>query len=284
MPSVRRPLARVALLVVAGVVALVSATDAQRGYGQRSFREGSFPPQFPPEDFSDGAVTICKLMYTQVRREQWGIGWLTDYPYAAVNLMIRASELTKIHVSWDAQHNPHPWVVRLTDAAMFECPIIVASDVGTMGISDGEAARLREYLLKGGFLWVDDFWGTDAWEHWDSQIRKVFAANEYPIVDVPTTHPIFRTFAPVARVPQVTNIQFWRGSGGSETSERGADSAEVHTRAISDARGRIMVLMTHNTDLGDSWEREGEDPAYFYQFSPPGYAVGINVLVYALTH
>ncbi len=88
----------------------------------------------------------------------------------------------------------------------------------------------------------------------------------------------------MSAVPQVTNIQFWRGSGGAETSERGADSAEVHTRAISDAHGRIMVLMTHNTDLGDSWEREGEDPAYFYQFSPRGYAVGINVLLYMLTH
>ena len=284
MTSLGRQAARVGLVAMLCALAVVSSTHAQRGFGQRSFREGSFPPQFPPEDFADGGVTICKLMYTQVRREQWGIGWLTDYPYAAVNLMIRASELTKIHVSWDERHNPHPWVVRLTDPAMFECPVIVASDVGTMGISDVEAARLREYLLKGGFLWVDDFWGTEAWEQWVSQIRKVFEPTEYPIVDVPATHPVFRTFAPVARVPQVTNIQFWRASGGSETSERGADSAEVHTRAISDGRGRIMVLMTHNTDLGDSWEREGEDPAYFYQFSPAGYAVGINVLVYALTH
>ena len=161
-------------------LALVSATHAQRGYGQRSFREGSFPPQFPPEDFADDGFTICKLMYTQVRREPWGIGWLTDYPYAAVNLMIRASELTKIRVSWDANRNPHPWVVRLTDPALFQCPMIMASDVGTMGISDVEAARLREYLLKGGFLWVDDFWGTDAWEQWVSQIRKVFDPAELP--------------------------------------------------------------------------------------------------------
>ena len=284
MHPVRHPLARVALAAMVCAIALVSAAHAQRGYGQRTFREGSFPPQFPPDDFPDADFTICKLMYTQVRREPMGIGWLTDYPYAAVNLMTRASELTKIAVSRDANRNPHPWVVRLTDAALFECPMIVASDVGTMGISDVEAARLREYLLKGGFLWVDDFWGTTAWEQWVSQIRKVFDPGEYPIIDVPPSHPIFRTYAPVGHVPQVTNIQFWRGSGGTETSERGADSLEVHTRAISDARGRIMVLMTHNTDLGDSWEREGEDPGYFYQFSPPGYAVGINVLVYTLTH
>ena len=77
---------------------------------------------------------------------------------------------------------------------------------------------------------------------------------------------MFRTFAPVEHVPQVTNIQFWRESGGTETSERGADSAEVHTRAISDARGRIMVLMTHNTDLGDSWEREGRSRIFLSIF------------------
>jgi hypothetical protein len=279
------PARRIGMLgLICAALALGSAAHAQRGFGQGTFREGSFPPQFPPADFADGGFTICKLAYTQVRREQWGVGWVTDYPYAATNLMIRASELTKIRISVDGQRNPHPWVVRPTDAALFQCPMIMASDVGTMGISDEEAARLREYLLKGGFLWVDDFWGTDAWEHWVSQIRKVFDGAEYPIVDVTAAHPILRTFAPMPAVPQVTNIQFWRSSGGSETSERGADSAEVHTRAISDRRGRVMVLMTHNTDLGDSWEREGEDPGYFYQFSPPGYAVGLNVLLYTLTH
>jgi hypothetical protein len=284
MTSGLRPFARVALALMVWTIALATAGHAQRGYGQRTFREGSFPPQFPAEDFADEGFTVCKLMYTQVRREEMGIGWLTDYPYAGVNLMTRASELTKIRVSRDADRNPHPWVVRLTDVALFQCPMIVASDVGTMGISDVEAARLREYLLKGGFLWVDDFWGTVAWEQWVSQLGKVFNLAEYPIVDLTSSHPIFRTYAPIGHVPQVTNIQFWRRSGGTETSERGADSLDVHTRAINDAHGRIMVLMTHNTDLGDSWEREGEDPGYFYQFSPPGYAFGINVLVYLLTH
>jgi hypothetical protein len=284
MRARRRQQLRVGVFAIVSALAVISAAEVQRGFGQRSFREGSFPPQFPPADFNDGGFTICKLMYTQVRREVFGIGWITDYPYAAVNLMVRATELTKIRVSWDASHNPYPWVVSATDPVLFECPMIMASDVGTMGLSDVEAARLREYLLKGGFLWVDDFWGTAAWEHWEGQLRKIFDAADYPIADIPPGHPIFRTFAPIARVPQVTNIQFWRGSGGTETSERGAESADVHTRAISDAHGRIMVLMTHNTDLGDSWEREGEDADYFYQFSPPGYAVGLNVLVYALTH
>jgi hypothetical protein len=284
--SMKSPLryARRSLLVALGALMFMGIAHVQRSFGQRTFREGSFPPQFPPADFHDGDFTICKVMYTQVRREAMGIGWLTDYPYAAANLMTRASELTKLRISRDGSRMPHVWVVRLTDDALFQCPMIMASDVGTMGLSDAEAARLRDYLLKGGFLWVDDFWGTAAWDQWFSQIGKVFDLNEYPIVDVPPAHSIFHTLAAVAHVPQVTNIQFWRGSGGTETSERGSDSVDVHMRAINDTHGRIMVLMTHNTDLGDSWEREGEDPGFFYQFSPPGYAVGINVLIYTLTH
>src|ERR1700752_4928518 len=132
MPSVRRSCARVALVVIVGALALGSATHAQRRSG-RSFREGSFPPQFAPEDFADDGFTIFKLAYTQVRREPWGIGWLTDYPYAAVNLMVRASELTKIRVSWDANRNPYPWVVRLTDPALFQCPMVMALAAGAMG-------------------------------------------------------------------------------------------------------------------------------------------------------
>lgn len=267
------------------VAALVMTTGAYaQRFGRGYFREGSYPPRFPPPRFHDGAFTICKVMYTAVRREWMGIGWATDYPYAARNLMIRASELTKIRVSVDAANEPFVWVVRLTDDALFECPLTMASDVGTIGIDAEEAIRLRAYLLKGGFLWVDDFWGTEAWDHWVSQISQVLPPTEYPIVDLPPDHPIFHTLHAVSHVPQVTNIQFWRGSGGTTTSERGEDSVDVHTRAIKDKDGRILVLMTHNTDLGDSWEREGEDPEYFYQFSPAGYAVGLNVLLYALTH
>ena len=82
----------------------------------------------------------------------------------------------------------------------------------------------------------------------------------------------------------MTNIRFWRGSRGKDTSERGAESAVPHLRAVRDTHGRIVAVMTHNTDVSDSWEREGDDPAFCHQFSPDGYALGINVLLYALTH
>jgi hypothetical protein len=106
---------------------------------------------------------------------------------------------------------------------------------------------------------------------------------EFPIVDVLADHPLFRTQFEVSGVPQIPSINFWLRSGGG-TSERGADSAEPHARAIFDDRGRMMVFMTHNTDISDSWEREGEDPSYFYRFSVDGYALAINVVLYAMTH
>jgi hypothetical protein len=150
-------------------------------------------------------------------------------------------------------------------------------------LDDAEAERLRDYLLKGGMLWTDDFWGTYQWEHWVDQLRKVLPATEYPIFDVPLDHPLYRTQFVVTEIPQIPNIGFFMRSGGG-TSEQGADSAVPHVRGIVDRSGRLMVLMTHNTDIQDSWEREGDDPQYFYAFSPRGYAFGINTILYALTH
>jgi hypothetical protein len=266
-----------ALVVVALASALVSA---QRG---RMFEGRGIIPRFAPPEFKDGAFTVCKLMYTSVRSEAMGMGWATDYPNAGRHLMIRLSELTKADVSM-AGDEPNQWVVRLTDDALFNCPFTMASDVGTIGLSTEEAQRLREYLLKGGFLWVDDFWGSEAWTQWVSQLSLVLSPLEYPIEDLPLDHPLYSTWSYVAKVPQITNIQFWRRVGGTTTSERGDDSAEPHLRVVRDRSGRIMVLMTHNTDISDAWEREGEDPGFFYQFSPDGYALGINVVLYAMSH
>ena len=259
------------------------------GYAQRRFREGSgrfggTPPRFRPSDLRDRRFAFCKLMYDSARFEPSGIGWSTDYPYAGINLMIRLSELTKTEVSLDGEGEPNHWVVRATDPALFDCPFLMATDVGTIGLTMEEAAHLREYLLKGGFLWVDDFWGTRAWQQWQGEIEKVLPSAEYPIVDIPATHPVFRSLYEMSKVPQVTNIRFWRATGGRITSERGVETADVHFRGIADQHGRLMVVMTHNTDIGDSWEREAEDPGFFYQFSPNGYALAMDVLLYTMTH
>ena len=261
------------LLVACGSIASAQRYRVAEGPG--------VPVRFPPPNFEDGAFTACKLMYTSSRREAGGIGWSTDYPFAAVNLMTRLSELTATRVSHDARREVNYWVVRLTDPELFECPFLIGTDVGTATFSDEETKRLREYLLKGGFLWVDDFWGTEAWDQWSGDIRKVLP--EYPIFDVPADHPIRSVLFSITEVEQVTSINFWRRSGG-DTSERGADSPHANFRAIADAKGRIMVIMTHNTDIGDSMEREAEDPAFFQAFSPGGYALVTNMVLYDLTH
>jgi len=235
------------------------------------------------DDSFDGKFHYCRAVYRRNPRGQGG-SWLTDYPLADIFLSIRISELTKIRVSFDATGQPNHLIVRLTGDELYRCPLILMQEVGSLLITDEDAKRLREYLLKGGFLWVDDFWGTLAWRQWSTEIAKVLPPSDYPIEEVPLDDPMLRSMFEVMKVPQITNIQFWRGVGGQTTSERGSDSAEAHLRAIRDDHGRIMVLMTHNTDVADSWEREGEDPGFFYQFSPDGYALGIDVMLYAMTH
>lgn len=269
-------------------VVLALAASAGLAYAQFEqwgrFREGSFAPRFAPPDFRAPNFTFCRLMYTQVRSEPMGMGWRTDYPYAEINFMTRMSELTRAAVTFEGNKQPTHYVVRIADDQLFGCPFVMASDAGTIGFSDLEVPRLRDYLLKGGFLWVDDFWGSAAWAHWREQIGRVLDPLEYPIQELPMNDPIFTSLFQIGKLPQITNIQFWRRSGGTTTSERGYDSEDVQLRAIRDEHGRIMVLMTHNNDVADSWEREGEDPAFFYQFSPDGYALGLNVLIYAMSH
>ena len=266
---------------------LVAVLLASVGFAQvrwNGYRRNRIPPRFRPADHRDNGFTFCRLMYTSVRRESAGRGWHTDYPAADVNFMIRLSELTATPVDFDDRRNPNHWVVGITDPELFTCPFVMTSDVGTMGLSGEEVERLRDYLVKGGFLWVDDFWGTPAWNQWSAEIGRVLPPSEYPIIDLPRDHPLFKALFNIWEVPQIANIGFWRRSGGTTTSERGYDSAEAHFRAIADEHGRIMVAMTHNTDIQDAWEREGEDPRFFKEFGPTGYSLGVNVLLYAMSH
>jgi len=241
------------------------------------------PPKFPPDQIGHRDFTFSRGLYHSDRREPGGQGWYTDYPNADQNLMIRLSELTTTRVGWDLRHVPDHVVVPLSDARILDYPFLFMSDVGTLSLVGDEVARLREYLLKGGFLWVDDFWGPNAWDQWAREIGKVLPAAEYPIRDVPMSHPIHKTMFEVTEIPQIPSIQHWRRSGGT-TSERGFRTDDVHLRAITDERGRILVLMSHNTDIADGWEREGEDYEFFYRFSVDAYELGINIVVHAMSH
>jgi Domain of unknown function (DUF4159) len=270
-------------VAVALVLSITSAAAAQFGGPLGRFGPRGYPAKFArPDSFGHG-FNFCRAAYTSGRREAGGQGWSTDYPDAELNFSIRLSELTKTRVTKDSHGRPEHLVVRLTEDALYQCPYLHMEDVGTASLTDAEVHGLRSFLLKGGFLWVDDYWGSYAMQNWLSQLARVLPPSEYPVEDIPLDHPIFRSMFEVKSLPQIPSIQFWRTSGGG-TSERGADSRTPTVQGVIDHHGNVMVLMTHNTDISDAWEREGEDPRFFYQFSPDGYAVGINVVLYALTH
>ena len=274
----------VSALVVAVLLA-ASLAEAQRGWrGGRGGWGGEVgaPPKFPDVTDFDGSWHFCRLMYRSVRSQQRGLGWGTDYPYADINFSTRLSELTKTQVGMQ-DGEPNHLVVRPTDPELFQCPFVMASDPGSAGFSAEDAAGLRDYLLKGGFLWVDDFWGPWAWDAFVDEIGKALPPGEFPVKEIGPDHPIYRTLFPISAIPQVPSMQFWRMTGGA-TSEMDEYSAKAHMAAILDKQGRIMVLMTHNTDIADSWEREADDPQFFFHFSPGGYAVGVNSVLYAMTH
>jgi len=187
-----------------------------------------------------------------------------------------------VHVKLDKSGQPDYVVVRLTDPLLYRCPIIHMEDVGVVRFSDEEVESLRAYLQKGGYVIVDDFWGTRAWDQWEYEIGRVLPPHQYPIFDIAPNHAVMNVLYDVKEVEQVSNIRFWVQTGS--TSERGSDSAHVNFRGIADEKGRLMVVMAHNTDIPDTWEREGESKEYFDKFSPNGYAVGVNIVIYGMTH
>jgi hypothetical protein len=265
---------RLAALTVALLLAAsVSAAQFRRGGGRNA--------RFSTIEDYDGSFQFCRVVF---RRDPNGDGgdWSVDWPRADENLSTRLSELTKTPVGMDNDGTPRHLLIRLTDPMLFRCPFIMMTEVGSAYFDESEAAQLRDYLLKGGFLWADDFWGQFAWDFWERQIRKVLPGASFPIVDLRLDHPLFHALMTVAEVPQIPSIGFYLGT--HRTSERGPDSATPHVRAINDDHGRVMVLITHNTDFGDAFEREGESHDYFLKFSVPGYAFGVNALLYAMTH
>jgi len=270
-------------MLVVALAASLTVAHAQRIF---SGFYGSAPPKFPTATSYDGQFNFCRAMFSSDRREKQG--WGTDYPGADLNFSTRVSELTKVPVKRVMQGNelvPDAVVVRLTDDWLFKCQFTMMEDAGTARFSAAEAQRLRAYLLKGGFLLVTDYHGSYARAQFDEEIDHVLPHESFPIVDLtPPDHPIWNTMFGVQRIPQMASIQTWRRSGKGTIERWNEDGSPPDVRGIADDHGRLMVVMVHNTDLPDPWEREGEESEYFFRFSPEAYRVGIDILIYALTH
>jgi len=273
---------RFARAAVAGIAVLVVALTAHEALARQRRLGVSNRYPIPDESSFDGGFNFCRVAF-QTGRLRRGGSWVVDYPRADVNLSIRLSELTRTRISRDGEREPRHFVVQLTDPSLFRCPFVMMTEPGGVAFDDNEVARLREYLQKGGFLWADDFWGEIAWQNFEAEVRKVLPSADYELRDLDRDHPLFKVQFPVQEVKQIPSINFWAGTGG-DTSEWGIDSRVPRARAFVDKQGRVVLLATHNTDYGDSWEREGDDPDYFQTFSIDGYAFGINVVLYAMSH
>jgi hypothetical protein len=245
---------------------------AQRGWNSFSSDRRGVPAWEVSKEMPNDVFTFARIEYDSGGGRR-GSRWTTDYPDADLNLSYRLNEMTSMEV------NPNGAVMRLTDDELFDHPFIYIVEPGSLSFSSEEVNRLRRYCNNGGFLMIDDFWGEAEWDNLYYELKRVFPEREPQ--SLPLEHTIFHAVFPLKERPQVPSINtFYRG----RTYER-PDATEVHYKGIYDDKGRLMVVICHNTDLGDGWEREGEDPEYFKQMSEKSaYPLGINILYYSMSH
>jgi len=262
-------------------VAITGIVFAQRGWSRREDLDvgrNGVPEWEINKNFPGDLFTFVRIKYDSYGRN--GGGWATDYRASDLNFSLRLQQLTTLKV------NPEPIVLELTDDRLFDYPFIYIIEPGSLFFSDEEAAALRQYCFNGGFLMVDDFWGDSEYENMRMQLLRVFP-DRTPF-DVPLSHEIFHCVYDLKERPQVPSMHAaQRGDENItwEYSRDGSDTSVPHYRAITDDEDRIMVFICHNTDLGDGWEREGEDRWYFDEFSvKKAYPMGINIVTYAMTH
>ena len=239
---------------------------SQRGFDPRQLLDrgrGTLQSPAGPHEFY-----FTRAIY---RSGGWrGQPWATDFPKSDRQFMTIVNRLIEIDAS-DREN-----AIRLDDPNVRKYPFLYALEVGDIALSPPEVEGLRNYLLAGGFLVIDDFWGSWQWSTFERQIRRVLP--EHPIIDIPLDHPIFNTVYKIEEIIQVPAINnHYRG----RTWEY--DGYVPHTRGIFDEQGRLMVMINWNTDLGDAWEW-AERPEYPLKYSTFAVEMGVNFIVYAMSH
>jgi len=263
------------LLAAFAALLLVSSVLAVQRPGQvysqpfRTYRGIEYPNDpLPPEWHGQKTEwAFARIMYPAV---VWYDRWTMDYPRSDRHLSTAVGRLTRI----DAR--PVEQCVSIDDDSIYNWPWLYAVEVGYWDLTDRQCARLREHLLRGGFLMVDDFHGTREWEIFMRSMRRVFP--DRPVVEIPDGDAIFHTVYDLDTRYQVPGAQFIETG---KTYEH--DGYQPEWRGIRDDKGRIMVAMCHNMDLGDSWEH-ADNPQYPEKFTALGMRIGVNYLVYAMTH
>jgi hypothetical protein len=224
---------------------------------------------------SFGEYTFVRIIYETPPRgygRRSGSGPWTDYPEADNNFIVGLREWagTNLKIA------PRPEVLEIMDDRIFDYPILYFVEPGSLELSDEHAARIREYVARGGFLFFDDFWGVYEWENLETQLAKVWPNRQAK--DLPLSHPIFHSYLDVEEVVQVPNIY---NAQRGVTSEKGG--IVPHYMGVEDEHGRIVAFISFNCDLGDAWEWIN-DPSYPVKYGLAAYKLGINVVVYAMSH
>jgi hypothetical protein len=246
-----------------------------------------------PRGFEKDVFTFARIIFrsgaTGAMRRGFGsrLGWWVDYPDADLNLSYRLQQMTSARVDPDGR------VLKLSDPSLNQYPFIFVEHPGYMRLSNTETAALRKYLLAGGALAVIDFWSTEEWDGFASQMKRVMPEKEWVEIgiDHPVFHCVFDLKGPMQEL-QVPTIQFWNSeynprdpNSNLQTMWRGDGAERMRVRALLDDKERVMVLAIHNSDISDGWEREGENNDYFQRFSEKvSYPLGINLVFYLMTH
>jgi hypothetical protein len=259
-----------------------SDANAQKAFRVYYGLEGDDAYAELPEDYQvPGEFVVARLMFPSngIGPGSWsggdwrqgGTSWAVDYPRADRRLAMILRRLTRL----DVRSVEQP--VNLDDGDdVYHWPFLMAGLPGSWDLSEAQAAKLRDYLLRGGFLLCDSFFGTREWAGFVAGMRRVFP--DRAIIDLPDDHPIFHNVYDVRQKHQIAN---WQALGRGEGYR--ADGAEPHWRGIEDDTGRLMVVIAFNNDLGDSWQR-ADEPDYPAEDVNLGLRLGVNVAVYALTH
>ena len=250
------------------------------GGGGRETREidrSQYPQWEINHDFSRDVFTFARVQYDG-RGRTGDARWNNDYPDADLNFSYRLQQLTSMQV------DPDGVIVRLDDPQLFEFPFAFMIGVTGVNFSDSEITGLRAYLLSGGFLMVDDFWTGAEWRHIEAQMKRVFP--ELTASELPPTHPIFHLVYELKGVVQCPSIRAWQQGYTFEYWHGDPEGDEApHFMGYHDGNGRLMAVFCMNNDICDGWEREGENHEFFELFSERvSYPLGINIVMYALTH
>lgn len=244
-----------------------------------------FPRWTNAPGFERDVFTFARIRYKSERYYRRSGGYcFTDFPDSDLNLSYRLQQLTSLRVDPDGR------VLNLTDPELFDFPWTYMVEPGALRFDEDEVVALRKYLLNGGFLMADDFWGERQWANFASEMKRVFPEHEFG--ELPMDHPVFKCVFDLSgkKKNDLQTPNFGTGEQSQDTGvtweyHDGEECRDVHIRALFDDKGRMMVIACHNTDNGDGWEREQEFQYFFREFSEKrAYPLGINIIFYAMTH